>query len=466
MGDLAAKNATVLVRGVEDRLPVWQYGVYGIQQLLVDGTILLIPLVITRTLHMPPGVARGVIQASILAAGLVTILQAEWGLRLPILQGPGIVYLALLPAVALANGVAAAFTAMVIAAAVFFVLGLPPIRLWSRLRPVLTLRQVYGCWMLLVVLAVAQAAIGQVVGQPKTPGFGSPANLLIGGIAILVAVVLGIASPRSIVRMAGILIAVVVGTAVAFGLGRVSAAPLGEAQWIGVPQWLPLGFAISGPAIGVMLIGFLLNVAESMAVYQVTGVDICNQPVSSDRMNRGILGVAAGSLVAGLFGGVGTVTYSQNMGVITMTGLGCRRIYTAAGAILIVLGFVPKFAAAVQAIPGPVAGALLILVIGLVGFHGAQALGSLPSTSLNRLTIACALGIGGAFFFLPTEYVVMLPPAARAFLSNGLVLGFLIPLVIYVIGGMWLHLDRRELVSGERGSSVSAEPAPPNLAPD
>lgn len=443
----------ILIRDIEDKVPWWQYPVYGIQQLLLDGTIFVIPLVIAKSLRLAPVTQVSVIQATILGAGLVTILQARAGLKLPVLQGPGIVFIALLPAVAVAEGISAAFTGLVIAGAIFFVLGLPPLRLWGRIRPWLTLPQVYGCWMLLVVLAVVQAAIGQVIGKAGTAHFGSSMGLMLAAIPIAIAIAISVIFPRSWVRMTAVLIGAIVGTIVGAGVGFISGASVSAAKWFGVPTFLPFGFTASASAVVIMLLGFLLNVAESMAVYQVTGEEIIGQKVTSKRMNAGILGVAAGSTLSALFGGLGTVTYSQNMGAITITGIGSRRVYSAAGVVLLVLGFIPKFAAVISSIPGPVLGGLLIITIGMVGVHAVQALGRLPSTQINRVIIATTLGIGGAFYFLPAQYLASLAGEVRPFFSNGLVIGFVIPVGIYLICVTWLHLDRRE-----RRQDTGAEP--------
>lgn len=457
MADVEARSNGILIRNIEDKVAPWQYPIYGIQQLLLDGTIFVIPLLMAKTLKLPPSTTVSVIQATILGAGLVTILQAHAGLKLPVLQGPGIVFVGLLPAVAASEGVSAAFSGMIVAGAIFFILGLPPLRLWGRIRPWLTLPQVYGCWMILIVLAVGQTAMGQVIGTKGSPHFGSSTGLILAAIPIMIAIGISIIWPRSWMRMTAVLIGAIVGTLVGAGVGFVGDASVSSAGWFGVPTFLPFGFTMNATAIIIMLLGFLLNVAESMAVYQVTGEDIIGQSVSSNRMNAGILGVAGGSAVSVLFGGLGTVTYSQNMGAITITGIGSRRVYSAAGVVLLVLGFIPKFAAVISSIPGAVLGGLLIITIGMVAVHAVQVLGHLKSTQINRMIIAATLGVGGAFYFLPTAYVSSLAAEVRPFFSNGLVIGFVLPLGLYLVCITWLHLDRREV-----GRFAASNPTTPN----
>src|SRR6185437_6554380 len=127
----ADRKADLLI-GVEDRLSWCQNIVYGVQQLTVDTTILVIPILLARALKLSPETGALMVQAALIGAGLVTIGQSLWILRLPVLQGPAIVFVSVVPAVVSVTGLPEAWTGLVIASAVAAVLSL--LGVWGRLR--------------------------------------------------------------------------------------------------------------------------------------------------------------------------------------------------------------------------------------------------------------------------------------------------------------------------------------------
>src|SRR5579872_7522690 len=139
-----------LIVGIDDRLKWWQNIVYGVQQLTVDTTILIIPVLLARALKLPPQTSAFVVQAALTGAGLVTIAQALWILRLPVLQGPGIVFVSVVPAVVSTSGLAAAWTGMVIASLIAAVLSV--FGFWGRIRLIFGAAPVYGVVILMASL--------------------------------------------------------------------------------------------------------------------------------------------------------------------------------------------------------------------------------------------------------------------------------------------------------------------------
>ena len=109
------------------------------------------------------------VQAALVGAGLVTIGQALWILKLPVLQGPAIVFVSVVPAVVSVSGIAAAWTGLVIASLI--AAALSAVGFWGKVRQVFGAAPVYGVVILMASLTIAGAITGQIVGLPNTPAF-------------------------------------------------------------------------------------------------------------------------------------------------------------------------------------------------------------------------------------------------------------------------------------------------------
>lgn len=134
-------------------------------------------------MKLPPEIAAFVMQAALIGAGLVTVGQSMWLLRLPVLQGPAIVFVAVVPAVASVTGPGAAWTGMVIASLIAALLS--AIGFWGKARPIFGAAPIYGCVLLIASLTIAGAIFGQIVGLPNTPAFGQPLNFVMASIPFL-----------------------------------------------------------------------------------------------------------------------------------------------------------------------------------------------------------------------------------------------------------------------------------------
>lgn len=447
-----------LLIGIEDRLPWWQCAWYGIQQLTVDGTAIVIPVVIGGALHLTPPQTAHVVQASLIGAGLVTLGQSLLSLRLPVLQGPATVFVAIMATVAAGYGLPAAWTAMFVAGLIVAALAWP-LRLWSRLRPVFAAAPVYGTFLVLVSLVIGGVLMGDIVGKPGGPGFGGGLDFVLAALPLLAALVLMLVVPRSIWRYSSILIGAIAAVLIAAVFGRVDFASVGGASWLGVPRLLPFGFQLNGAAILIVFVGYFANLFEVVGTYVLVGEVIGGQRMEAARIDGGILTESLGSAIAGLFGGCGTITYMQNTGALALTGVGSRFVFAASGVILLILGFVPKVGAIAADLPAPVVGGLLLATVAMLFMQGVRVLGRMPSTNLNLMSAGVGILVGASWTAVPAPFFALLPAWAKPFLTSGLIVGLFVSVVLYVVFGPLLHLDRSDAVaSGEGGCATAGNP--------
>jgi xanthine/uracil permease len=426
-----------LIIGIEDRLSWWQNIMYGIQQLTVDTTVVIIPILLARALQLPPETGAIMVQAGLVGAGLVTIGQALWILRLPVLQGPAIVFVSVVPAVVSVSGIAAAWTGLVIASLVSAALS--ALGFWGKVRPIFGAAPVYGVVILMASLTIATAITGQVVGLPNTPAFGQPFNFVMAAIPFGIALLIVLLAPTSYVRLVSLLIGAVIAIAVAWLHGKMNFAAVANAPWFRLSVFFPFGFKFDAGATLVMLLAFIADLGQVVGSYLLVGEVIGKQKVSNKRIDGGVFTESLGSAVSAAFGGLPTVTYNQNIGALMVTGIGSRYVFATAGAILVVLGLCTKVGAVVASIPGPIIGGLLLITVAMLAMQAIRVLGSMPQTNANIFAAGTAIVIGVGANALPHDFVMMLPALVRPFIAAGIVVSFLVAAIMHIIFNLMLR---------------------------
>jgi NCS2 family nucleobase:cation symporter-2 len=431
-----------LIIGIEDRLSWWQNIMYAVQQLTVDATVVIVPILLARVLRLPTETGALMVQAALVGAGLVTIGQALWILRLPVLQGPAIVFLSVVPAVVSVSGIAAAWTGLVIASLI--AAALSAIGFWGKVRQVFGAAPVYGVVILMASLTIAGAITGQVVGLPNTPAFGQPFNFVLAAIPFGIAVLVVLLAPSSYIRLVSLLIGAVVAIAVAWLHGKMNFSAVVNAPWFRLSVFFPFGFQFDIGTTLAMLLAFIADLGQVVGSYVLVGEVIGKQNVSNRRINGGVLTESLGSVVSTAFGGLPTVTYNQNIGALMVTGIGSRYVFATAGAILVVLGLCPKVGAVVASIPGPVIGGLLLVTVAMLTMQAIRVLGSMSQTNANIFTAGTAIVIGVGANVLPHDLIMTLPTLFRPFIAAGIVVSFLIAAIMHVVFNLILKTGDRK----------------------
>ncbi len=431
-----------LIIGIEDRLSWWQNIIYGIQQLTVDTTVLIVPILLARALRLPTETGALMVQAALVGAGLVTIGQALWILKLPVLQGPAIVFVSVVPAVVSVSGIAAAWTGLVIASLI--AAALSAVGFWGKVRQVFGAAPVYGVVILMASLTIAGAITGQVVGLPNTPAFGQPFNFVMAAIPFGIALLVVLLAPASYVRLVSLLIGAVITIAIAWLYGKMNFSAVVNAPWFRLSVFFPFGFRFDVGATLVMLLAFISDLGQVVGSYVLVGEVIGKQKVSNGRINGGVLTESLGSAVSATFGGLPTVTYNQNIGALMVTGIGSRYVFATAGAILVVLGLCPKVGAVVASIPGPVIGGLLMIAVAMLAMQAIRVLGSMPQTNANVFAAGTAIIIGIGANALPHNLVMTLPTLFRPFIATGIIMSFLVAAIMHIVFNLVLKTGDRE----------------------
>ena len=363
------------------------------------------------------------IQMSMLFAGIATLFQTiglgPVGGRLPIVQGTSFAFLPVMIPLVAGQGVAAMGILMggiVIGGVFHFFLGTVVGRLRFALPPLVT-----GLIVLMIGLSLIKVGIQYAAGGVPAKGTENFGTLLNWSIALVVILVtLGVKFfARGIWSVAAVLIGLIAGYLVALALGQVNFGNIGRASWFMAPEPFRWGFELTAAAVIGMCFMAIISAIETVG--DVSGITKggAGREASDKEISGATFADGLGTAVAGLFGGLPNTSFSQNVGLISMTGVMSRHVVTLGALFLIVCGLVPKIGAAISTVPITVLGGGVIVMFGMVAAAGINMLSDVTWNRRNMVIFAVALSVGFGLQLEP-EALQHLPKTAQILLTSGL----------------------------------------------
>lgn len=457
----------------------------GLQHVLVmyAGAI-AVPLIVGRALQLGPAEVAFLISADLFACGIATILQAfgatQWfGIRLPVMMGVTFASVGPMIAIAAANpgteGARHLFGA-VMAAGVFAMLIAPLMgRLLRFFPPVVT-----GTIILVIGVSLMRIGINWIFGNPAgptapsvvdpahtdwlaavdklaaTPGSTIPPipaglapapsvpnpayaaldNLAISA-AVLVIIVLIARFGKGFLANISVLLGIVIGSIIAALAGKVSFTKVVEADWFAPVTPFHFGTPLFDPVMVVtMSLVMVVVLIESTGMFLALG-DLTGRPVTRPMLTAGLRTDGLGTVIGGLFNTFPYTSFSQNVGLVGVTGVRSRFVCVAGGGILIILGLVPKMGALIEALPTSVLGGAGIAMFGMVAGTGIRILSGIDfaANRNNLLIVAISLGIGMIPLVAP-KFSQWMPTRIAPLVESGILLAtFSAVLLNYVFNG-------------------------------
>ena len=411
---------------VDQHLPLAELIPLGLQHVLVmyAGAV-AVPLIIGRALKLPPEQIAILVNADLFICGVVTIIQSvgigPFGIRLPIMMG--VTFASVAPMLAMADnpelGLGAIFGS-VIAAGIFGLLVAPFLSSLLRFFPPV----VTGTIIVVIGISLMRIGINWAAGAPSPtfPGYGDPVNLLVAAF-VLIVILLTTKFAKGLVADTAVLVGVILGFIIAWLIGKVSFTALNNAAWLDVVR----PFRLAEPkfdffAVITMCLVMLVVMVESTGMFLAVG-EMTDRRIEQTDLTRGLLTDGLGTMVGGIFNTFPYTSFSQNVGLVGVTGIKSRWVTVAGGVILIILGLIPKLGALVTAVPLFVLGGAGIVMFGMVAATGIQILASVEfKTNRNNLFIvAISIGFGMIPLVSPTFFAT-LPKSLEPLLNSGIVL--------------------------------------------
>ncbi|WP_127901306.1 nucleobase:cation symporter-2 family protein [Solirhodobacter olei] len=455
---------------VDEVLPAGKLLTLGLQHVLVmyAGAI-AVPYIIGGVLNLPRADVAYLISADLFACGIVSIIQSfgigGWvGVRLPVMMG--VTFASVGPMIAIGvhhSGTEGAriIFGSIMAAGVVGILIAPAVSKLLRFFPAvvtgtvitvigITLMEI-GIWWIfgnpavmppklvdpaqahwlkqIGDLAAAQGSAVpavphglKLVPTQANPAYANGTNLLISALVLIV--VLGFARyAKGFLANIAVLMGIVAGGVVAAIAGLMGFGALSGAAWFApiVPFHFGTPIFQVVPILTMVLV-ILITMVESTGMFLAL-CDMTDSEMTQPRLAAGLRGDGLGTLVGGLFNTFPYTSFSQNVGLVGVTGIRSRFVTVTGGAIMLVLGLVPKIGALVAALPTAVLGGAGLVMFGMVAATGIRILGRVDfhNNRHNLFIVAISIGMGMIPMVAP-NFDQWMPQALHPMLESGILL--------------------------------------------
>ena len=439
MSDLALQGGGDRVHPVDEKLPGGRLAALGMQHVLVmyAGAV-AVPLIVGRALGLSPEQVALLISADLFCCGLVTLIQSlgfgkYFGIKLPVMMG--VTFAAVGPMVAMANvqggpeGARAIFGAIIGAGILSIFIAPFMSRLLRFFPPVVT-----GTIIAIIGISLMRVGVGWAMGGPahlaqsvdvprlvqmvdvakakaaeagvelaKLPGpipmvnnasYGALDTMAVAAF-VLVVILLLVRYGRGFVANIAVLLGIVVGCVVAV-VGKMHFDKVAEADWFDLVTPFAFGMPTFDPVMVLtMTLVMVVVMIESVGMFLALG-EITDKRISRTELAAGLRTDGLGTLIGGLFNTFPYTSFSQNVGLVGVTGVKSRWVCVAAGVIMIVLGMLPKMAALVESVPTFVLGGAGLVMFGMVAATGIRILANVDfrGNRNNLYIVALSIGFG------------------------------------------------------------------------
>ena len=338
------KNTEVnLIYGVDDDLDLPKKVLFGLQHIFAAfGGIIVVPLVIATSLGFDSKVTTALISASILGSGLATIIQAKGvgkvGARVACIMGTDFTFVS--PAISVGSvlGLPGIIGATILGSLFEVILSFFIKPLMKFFPPLVT-----GTVVALIGLTLLPVSIDWAAGGAGSANYASLENLAVAMFVLVITLLLNNYG-KGMISSASILIGIVVGYIVCIPLGLVDFTPVKEASWLSFPKILEFGVTFDAKAVMAFIPAYFVATIGTVGCLKAIG-ETSNIDIGDKRVAAGVLSDGVGSALGGLVGSCPNTSFSQNIGIISLTKVASRHVAVMAGILLVILGFLPKVAA-------------------------------------------------------------------------------------------------------------------------
>jgi len=412
------------IHPVDEMLPLPKLAALGLQHVLVMyANAVAVPLILGGALHLPKDQIAMLINADLFACGVATLIQTigfgPVGIRLPIIMGVTAVSISPMLAMAAMPGVGLpGIYGAVLVGGLFGLCAAPFIKYALRFFPAV----VTGTIITMIGVVLMRVGVGWAGGGVATADFGAPGYLAMAGV-VLAIIICVLKFARGFLQNMAVLIGITAGYLLAIALGWTDFSGIGDEPLLRVV--LPLQFGLPQfyliPCLTmclVMTIVFIEATGMFLALGAMTG-----RKVDADDVKRGLRADAIGTIIGAVFNTFPYVSYSQNIGLVGVTGVYSRWVCVAGGVIMLILGLLPKLAFIVASVPQCVLGGAGFIMFGMVAATGIKILASVDfaHNRNNTLVVAISIGFGLIPIVSPTFFHAF-PAELKPIFGDGIIL--------------------------------------------
>lgn len=403
----------------------------GIQHVLAMFLGNISPLIIVcGLLNIDSSLRSMLIQNSMFVAGVITLVQlypiGPIGAKLPIVMGTSSGFIGTAQAIGAQYGYGSIIGATLVGGIIELVLGFFIKPLKKLFPPIVT-----SLVIISIGLSLLPVGIKYFGGGAGAKDFGSLNHLLVGTTVIIVILILK--QFKGFLNDSSILIGIIVGYILAICLNMVDFTQVRESAWFSLPHPMVVPFEFNMEAIIAMGIMFIATTVETVG--DISGITNggLDRGATDRELSGGVMADGVGSLVAAVFGILPNTSFSQNVGLVTVTKIVNRFVIMTGALFLILCGFCPKLSALFSVMPQSVLGGAAVIMFSMILVSGIQSLSRENLDARNSLIVALAIGIGVGIGNVP-EVLSQCPAwVSNIFAENGIIMTFVVATVLNLI---------------------------------
>ncbi|MDT8893430.1 nucleobase:cation symporter-2 family protein [Halomonas sp. I1] len=403
----------------------------GIQHVLaMFVSNVTVPIIIAGAADLSEAQTTLMIQAAMFVAGVATLVQSlglgPIGARLPIVMGTSFGFVPVLIPIAVGMGVPAALGAALCGGVAMALVGL--FLPWVRFLfpPVVT-----GTFVIMIGTLLMPVGFAYAAGGFGAEDFGAAHNLLLA--ALVLVIILGLHQfGRGIWSETAPLIGLVIGFIVAAALGYVDFGSVAQADWFSLPVPFAIGIEFHLAAIVPVVLLAVVTCAESIGdIVGTTSGGMDREPTKKE-LSGGVMADGLSSVFAAIFNAYPQISFSQNVGIVALTGVVSRYVVAIGGGFLMLAGLLPKLGGLVSGIPNAVLGGTVLIMFGMIASAGIKMLSHIDFNKRNMVIIGISLS---AAIGLPAQEGIYADYSenVKAIIESGLIPGALCAIVLNLV---------------------------------
>ncbi|MBL4976878.1 xanthine permease PbuX [Bacillus halotolerans] len=415
----------------------------GIQHVLaMYAGAIVVPLIVGKAMGLTAEQLTYLVSIDIFMCGVATLLQVWsnrfFGIGLPVVLG--CTFTAVSPMIAIGSeyGVSAVYGSIIASGILVILISFFFGKLVSFFPPVVT-----GSVVTIIGITLMPVAMNNIAGGEGSPDFGDLSNLALAFIVLSIIVLL-YRFTTGFIKSISILIGILIGTFIAYFMGKVQFDHVSDAAFLQMIQPFYFGTpSFHAAPIITMSIVAIVSLVESTGVYFALG-DLTNRRLSEKDLSRGYRAEGLAVLLGGIFNAFPYTAFSQNVGLVQLTGIKKKTVIVATGVLLMAFGLFPKIAAFTTIIPSAVLGGAMVAMFGMVIAYGIKMLSRIDfAKQENLLIVACSVGLGLGVTVVP-DIFKQLPSALTLLTTNGIVAGSFTAVVLNMIYNMFSKTEKTE----------------------
>lgn len=347
------------------------------------------------------------IQAGMFIAAIATFLQIypilKVGAKLPVIMGVSFAYIPVLTSIGVKYGIGAVYGAQLVGGVIAFIVGMNIKRIYKYFPPMVS-----GTVVLTIGLSLYSVALNYMAGGNGNPNQGDMVYWIVAFLTLAVTLCCNMFG-KGLVKLAAILIGIIAGYIASVFFGIVSFENVGQAAWFTLPRVMPFKPEFPIDAVVTMSVMFVVNSIQAVGDLSSTTAGGLNRVPTGDELEGGIKANGVASVIGTIIGGLPTATYSQNVGIVSLTKVVSRKVFGITACFILVAGFLPKFGALMLSVPQAVIGGATITVFAQITMSGMKLIMSDEMSSRNVTIVGLGIALGMGIVQLGDQALAQFP---------------------------------------------------------